>query len=610
MGVADKLNSAVGSSKIGKYFKMEERGTTFTTEIIAGLTTFITLSYILAVNPAIIADSGGTCHPCDNDNKPDGCFPNQITPFFLPAILTDDYVACTQEVRRDLVIVTAAMSALATFLMGVTANLPFALAPGMGLNAYFTYTVVGFRGSGPVSFETALGAVFIEGIIFILFAAVGLRAFFVQAIPKPIKIATTGGIGLFLATLGLQTAEGIGLVVSDGATGVTMGACPPERRVPMYSCPMTKDIPGIPDGLEIAGPATIGAWTPEYTQAWKDFLENPGANPYESCLKGTANVYTCDEVVDAVSGKRLGGLEPTWHAPVPQSATTWLGFVGLWVCGLMYTRKWKGAIIVTVLFCSIISWINTDDNKVNYWKQGGDYEYFKKVVEGRGASSVAGKLSFSDMGDTAFAILMFFFVDFFDTSGTLYAMATYANLLDENGNFEGQYAAFLVDGVATTVGALCGTSPVTTYIESAPGILEGGRTGVTAIVVSLCFLVSLFFAPILASIPPWCTGFALIAVGAMMFKGVAKIDWEEPCDAIPAFVLLITMPLTYNIGYGLLYGWVSWAVINGLSFIISFIKDPAEAKGRAKNELSAYVSNSKKGLPCFMMKDKDDNNTI
>lgn len=183
----------------------------------------------------------------------------------------------------------------------------------------------------------------------------------------------------------------------------------------------------------------------------------------------------------------------------------WLGLLGLVLCGFMYARKWKGAIIISVLFCSIVSWIKSDDSKVEYWSRGGDYDYFKKVVEARGAPSVAGKLSFDDMGSVGTALFMFLFVDFMDTSGTLYAMASYANLLDAKGNFEGQYIAFLVDGLATTIGAVCGTSPVTTYIESAPGILEGGRTGLTAVVVSICFLFSLFFAPILASIPPWCT---------------------------------------------------------------------------------------------------------
>ena len=301
----------------------------------------------------------------------------------------------------------------------------------------------------------------------------------------------------------MQTAEGIGMIVSNTATGMTMGGCNIENRVPMYACPTTNGIPGVTDGLDTSGPGTMG-WSAEDLAGWRAHLGNPGAQPWESCLKGTPNVYTCDEIVDAVTGIRLGGLQQ----PHLQAATMWLGLLGLVLCGFMYARKWKGAIITTVLFCSIVSWIKTDDpSSVEYWSRGGDWDYFKKVVDVRGAPSVAGKLSFDDMGSVGNALFLFLFVDFMDTSGTLYAMANYANLLDAKGNFEGQYVAFLVDGFATTIGAVCGTSPVTTYIESAPGILEGGRTGVTAVVVSICFLLSLFFAPILASIPPWCTGF-------------------------------------------------------------------------------------------------------
>ena len=197
------------------------------------------------------------------------------------------YEECMQEVRRDLVIVTAGTSALACFLMGVAANLPLALAPGMGINAYFTYSVVGFRGTGPFSYEQALGAVFIEGIVFMVLAASGMRQLVVKCFPNTIRFATAGGIGMFLATLGLQTAEGIGLVVSDGATGMTMGGCPPENRVPFYACPLTKGLGqhGIPDGLEIAGPGAF-AWA---------FHPNASATPagplQTQCLKATPNVY-------------------------------------------------------------------------------------------------------------------------------------------------------------------------------------------------------------------------------------------------------------------------------------------------------------------------------
>merc|ERR1719197_1026999 len=171
----------------------------------------------------ILADSGGSC---------DGSL----------GIFSPEYEACMNEVRRDLVIVTALTSGIACFLMGVAANLPFALAPGMGMNAYFTYGVVGWRGTGPVKFTDALGAVFIEGIIFMIVAVSGGRGRIANLIPKPIRIATTAGIGLFLALLGSQTAEGIGFVVSDGATGLTYGGCPNENKIPFYMCPDTKDI--------------------------------------------------------------------------------------------------------------------------------------------------------------------------------------------------------------------------------------------------------------------------------------------------------------------------------------------------------------------------------
>jgi len=249
--------------------------------------------------------------------------------------------------------------------------------------------------------------------------------------------------------------------------------------------------------------------------------------------------------------------------------------------------------------CSIISWIDVKGGGMNFWEQGGNLEYFKKIVDVRGAGSVVWKLDFSDWTGVGDALFMFFFVDFMDTTGTLYAMAGYAEMLDEKGNFEGMYSAYLVDGFATSVGALCGTSPVTTYIESAPGILEGGRTGLTAVVVAFFFGLSIFFAPILASIPPWCTGFALVVVGAMMFKGVSKINWDEPGEAIPAFFLLITMPLTYNIGYGLFAGWIAYAVINGLSLCVDYIKDPKSTGEKVKSAIREYIKNGKEGLPCL-----------
>ena len=170
------------------------------------------------------------------------------------------------------------------------------------------------------------------------------------------------------------------MIASDTATGMTMGGCNIENRVPMYACPTTNGIPGVTDGLDTSGPGTMG-WSDEDLAGGRAHLGNPGAQPWESCLKGTPNVYTCDEIVDAVSGIRLGGLQQ----PHLQAATMWLGLLGLVLCGFMYARKWKGAIIINVLFCSIVSWIKTDDpSSVEYWSRGGDWDYFKKVVDVRG----------------------------------------------------------------------------------------------------------------------------------------------------------------------------------------------------------------------------------
>jgi AGZA family xanthine/uracil permease-like MFS transporter len=537
--------------KIDSFFKITERKSDVVTEIRAGFTTFLTLGYILAVNPMILADSGGTC-PCDTP------------PCWDPA-----YEECLQEVRRDLVIVTALTSGIACFLMGVAANLPFALAPGMGMNAYFTYGVVGFRGTGVVSYTDALGAVFIEGIIFMLLSVTGFRKSVATLLPKPVVIATTGGIGMFLALLGMQTAEGIGYVVSDGATGLTAGGCPMENRIPMYACPNTKGMShlGIPDGIPTAGPGAFGLLD-------FDHLNDVGFTPWYDCLGGTNNVYTCDTVVtnwqyagaqgpfpDApiFHGGGVLDVSKPWSWPFAEPRTM-LGFMGLFLIAILMKMKIKGSIIIAVGLCSIISWV--PGTPFEYWGAGygGSWDYFTSVVEIRTMSTVFGHLSFNPAGVIG-AITTFFIIDFLDTSATLFSMADMCQFTDKEGKFEGITQAYIVDGFATTMGAVFGTSPVTTYIESAPGILEGGRTGLTAVVVSFWFFLSTFFAPILASIPAWCTGSALIIVGAMMMKGLTKIKWEDPQESIPAFLTIITMPFTYSIAYGLLLGICCWCIM-------------------------------------------------
>lgn len=241
----ETLNAKVGASKVGKYFKLEERNSYFTQEIRAGTATFLTMAYILAVNASILTDSGGPCSVsdcvplCSNSNiGADGaaCAASGFqmvppTPGCKFPPVNPGYQACLATVRKDLIVATAASALIACFIMGMFANLPLALAPGMGTNAYFAYTVVGFHGSGSVTYQSALAAVLIEGLIFLTIAALGFRTKIAKLIPRPVRLSTSAGIGLFLAFIGLQASEGVGLVAYDGATLVTLGACPREYRV-------------------------------------------------------------------------------------------------------------------------------------------------------------------------------------------------------------------------------------------------------------------------------------------------------------------------------------------------------------------------------------------
>nr|KYP63799.1 Adenine/guanine permease AZG1 [Cajanus cajan] len=406
-----RLNSLVTHSWLGKRFKLAERNTTFTTELRAGTATFLTMAYILAVNATIIADSGGTCSVsdciplCSDPKTPLAQCPTHLITRpdnsckFPP--VNPGYAACVDRTRRDLIVATVASSLIGCTIMGVLANLPLALAPGMGANAYFAYSVVGFHGSGSIPYKTALTAIFLEGLIFLLISAVGFRAKLAKLVPKPVRVSSSAGIGLFLAFIGLQTNEGIGL-------------------------------------------------------------------------------------------------------------------------------------------------------------------YFKKVVDVHVIESTAGALSFDNMRKGAFweALLTFLYVDILDTTGTLYSMARFAGFLDINGDFEGQYFAFMADASSIVVGSLLGTSPVTTFIESSTGIREGGRTGLTALTVAGYFFLAFFLTPLLASIPAWAVGPPLILVGVMMVRCVVEIDWEDMREAVPAFVTILLMPLTYSIAYGLIGGIGTYVVLH------------------------------------------------
>ncbi|TPX56648.1 hypothetical protein PhCBS80983_g04364 [Powellomyces hirtus] len=484
------LNRKVAYSAVGKYFKLEgsgavrERaGTRFTTELRAGLATFVTMAYIMAVNATIISDSGGTCG-CKELGGPAVCMKDPV------------YLECLREVKQDLVVATAAISAIATFFMGFLANLPLAIAPGLGLNAYFTYQVVGFQGSGNVSYQTALAAVFIEGVIFVVLSAVGLRQLITKFIPMSIKTASAAGIGLFLTFIGLQSSAGIGLVVGESSTLVTLGACPADLKDEMGHC-------------------------------------------------------------------KSGTME---------SPTTWVGILGFMIIALLMAFRVKGSILIGILFVSGISWFR--NTSITYFPdtvQGNQmYEDFKSVVSVPRIKHTAGALDFNlNTGEVWVALITFLYVDILDTTGTMFTMANYAGFMDENGDFEGSYAAFLTDATSCMIGAALGSSPVTAFIESGAGLAEGGRTGLTAITTSFFFILSLFFSPIFAAFPPWATGPALLVIGVLMAQTtIMNINWKYLPDAIPAFLTIAIMPLTYSISHGLIAGLGSYIAINGTLLIL------------------------------------------
>ncbi|PIA58043.1 hypothetical protein AQUCO_00500161v1 [Aquilegia coerulea] len=524
-----RLNIYVAKSRVGKRFKLTDRNSTFTTELRAGTATFLTMAYILAVNASILTDSGGPCSVSDciplcniPDISPSNCtgISSNGTPLILSqpnesckfAPVNPGYTACLERTRKDLIVATIASSLIGCLIMGTFANLPLALAPGMGTNAYFAYTVVGFHGSGNISYQNALAAVFIEGLIFLLISAVGLRAKLAKLVPKPVRISSSAGIGLFLAFIGLQGNQGIGLIGYSSSTLVTLAACPRSSR------------------LSLA--------------------------PVISAINGTISLLPGGTVSGDISclNNRM------------ESPTFWLGIVGFIIIAYCLVKDVKGAMIYGIVFVTAISWFRNTSVTAFPKTEAGDsaYRYFKKVVDVHKIESTAGALSFKGMGKGYFweALITFLYVDILDTTGTLYSMARFAGFTDANGDFEGQYFAFMSDAASIVVGSLLGTSPVTAFIESSTGIREGGRTGLTALTVAGYFFLAFFITPLLASIPAWAVGPPLILVGVLMMRSVVEIEWNDMRQAIPAFVTLLLMPLTYSIAYGLIGGIGTYVVLN------------------------------------------------
>lgn len=404
-----------------KLFGFDSTKTTIRTEILAGITTFLTMSYILAVNPDIFS--------AIKDN-----------PMPAGAVFT----------------ATALAAIIGCVAMAFIGKLPFGLAPGMGLNAFFVFTVCNAMG---YSWQFALTAVFIEGIIFIILTVTNLRTAIVNAIPANLRYAIGCGIGLFIAFVGLQKG---GVIVDDGATLVNLG--------------------------------------------------------------------------NITSGAAL------------------LTIIGLFITGFLYAKNVRGALLLGILITTLIGIpMGVTD--------------FKGVVSTpESIAPIFCQFEWSSIFtlDMLVVVFTFLFIDIFDTIGTLIGVCTKANLIDKNGNIYRITPAFMADAIATTAGAMLGTSTTTTYVESAAGVDQGGRSGLTAFAVACCFAVTLFFSPLFLSIPSSATAPVLILVGLMMIEPIKKIPFNEFTESIPAFICIIMMPLTYSISHGILLGMISYVAINML----------------------------------------------
>lgn len=487
------VDDYINTSTFGRIFRLKGSGhpeaipdANFSTELRAGLTTFATMAYIIAVNASILADTGYDCvceAPLENGNCQN----------------KDEWELCHQDVRLDLITATAAISGLSSILMGFLTNLPVALAPGMGLNAYFTYQVVGIKGFGSISFRLALMAVFMEGWIFMILALTGMRHWLVKIIPSSIKIASGVGIGLFLTLIGMSYSSGVGIITGATSTPLAIGGCPPEDLTATGECS-------------------------------RDVLTNP---------------------------------------------KMWVGilFGGIFTAFLMAFRV-KSAIVIGIAIVSILSWPRNTSMTYFPDTEEGNYrwKYFKQVVSFHPIQHTLGKLQWNiggDPGKFAIALFTFLYVDIIDCTATLYSMARFCGRVrPSDKDFPRSTVAFCVDAFCISVGALFGTSPVTAFIESGAGVAEGGRTGLTAMMTGFCFLMSLFFAPILASIPPWATGSTLILVGCLMIRQVTRINWNYIGDAIPSFITLTFIPFSYSVAYGLIAGLFSYAVLNLMIWIV------------------------------------------
>ena len=436
-----------------KRFHLKEHGTTVHTEIMAGITTFMAMAYILMVNAGMFADLGVVSYGA-------------------------------------IYIATAISAVIGTVLIGLLSNLPLAQASGMGLNAFFVYTVCfGFG----MSYANALVLVLVDGLVFVLLTVTGLRKMIFEAIPKAVKTAISAGIGLFIAFIGMQNA---GIVVADGATLVNL----------------------------------------------RSF-----------------NVFT-------------GGV--TWAEIFPVLIT----LIAVFVIGALSKKQVKGAVLWGMLGSAVLYYIvgfisvpgfyetsvapNLTSDFFGAFKDFGTQAIGKVFTEGFDFSDyIAANGQANFIVTFLTSMLAFCMVDMFDTLGTLYGACATGNMLTPEGNVPNMDKAMLADAIATCCGAVCGTSTVTTFVESSAGVAEGGRTGLASMATAALFFIAMFLAPVAQLIPTYACAAALIYVGVLMMANVRSIDWDDPASTVPGFMTVAFMPLTYNISYGIAFGLISYVFI-------------------------------------------------
>ncbi|GAX75518.1 hypothetical protein CEUSTIGMA_g2961.t1 [Chlamydomonas eustigma] len=559
-----------------------------------------------SVNSGILADTGGTCNPAVNCNAERFAAVGEDCKFDGYGT-NPEWAACISEVKQNLIAATCIAACISTIAMALVARMPLAVAPAMGVNAYFAYTVVGFMGSGRVAYEQALAAAFVEGWIFFVLSATGLRARLIELIPQNIMYATAAGIGCFLAFVGLQESHGLALITADGSTLVTLGGCPPDEQAHAY---FMRDTDAYwhdwcwrawREGIQSTN-LTAGTDATAYAYFVNTMGLNPPINPSYECSTNIFASGTTTPFPDVRLG--LPNRSPNYSCMGKQlqSPTMWLGIFGGALMVIWMVRGLQASILVGILFITFISWI--PNQGATYFQgspiPGGQdrYNYFVKGATVPSVAMTGGKLEFSALsnGDVWVALITFLYLDFLDATSTMFTMARMINdkvpgFLNEKGQWPRQFWTMTVDGLAIVVGSTLGTSPLTVLAESSVGVREGGRTGISALVIGLGFGISMFLSPIFASIPPYATGPAIVFVGALMMEHCRHVQWEDVRQAVPAFLTILLMPLTYSIAYGVLAGLLSAIFL----WIVCFFMDAVTVlvgRGQGKTMRHVWLDNT------------------